>query len=232
MPPDPPGNVTDLEALRGRRRVFADRPEAGCALVPLLQACAGTGAIVLGIPAGGVPVAAAIAAALDLALDVAVVSKMTPSWNSEVGYGAVAFDGTRLVNEDLVRRLGLTEAEVEEGVRLARRKVERRLRRLRGDRPMPDLAGRAVILTDDGLASGFTMRCALEAVGRLGAKERIVAVPTAHSASVERVADLADHVYCANLRSGYSFAVADAYRHWRDLDEDEVAEVLAGFRYP
>ena len=167
----PPGsNVSDLPDLRDRTRVFAGRPEAGQVLAGMLGAYAGADAPVLAVPAGGVPVGAAVARELGLCLDVAVVSKVTLPWNTESGYGAVAFDGTVRLNEELLPRLGLTAEEVTEGIARTRRKVERRLRDLRGDRPWPPLADRPAILVDDGLASGFTMRVAVEAVRKVGAE--------------------------------------------------------------
>jgi len=221
--------LTQRADLRDRRHVFADRAEAGALLADLMAGRVPPGAVVLAIPAGGVPVAAAVAETLGLPLDVDVVSKVTLPWNSEAGYGAVAFDGSVLLNDDLVRYAGLTEADVEEGVRRTRRKVERRLQTLRGDRPLADLTDRAAIVVDDGLASGFTMQAALRAVAGLGAAGCVVAVPTAHEEALDRVAGLAEHLYCANVRSGTPFAVAEAYRNWYDVSEQEAADLLARF---
>lgn len=218
--------VVDLESLRNRAPVFADRAEAGRVLAGMLEEYRGTDALVLAIPAGGVPVAAEVARALGLPLDVAVVSKILLPWNTEAGYGAVAFDGTIQLNQALVDQLGLPAEEVARGVAETRAKVERRLARLRGGRPFPPLAGRPVILVDDGLASGFTMMTAAEALRRAGASEIAVAVPTGHAQAARRVASCADRVYCANLRGGPYFAVADAYRRWYDVPEEEALALL------
>ncbi|HET6429703.1 MAG TPA: phosphoribosyltransferase family protein [Phycisphaerae bacterium] len=217
--------IVDLPELRGRTRVFADRTDAGGVVAGMLEEFRGSGAIVLAIPAGGVPVGAAISSALGLPFDVAVVSKITPRWNSEVGYGAVAWNGTVRRNGVLVPQMGLTEREMAEDTARTLEKVRRRVETLRGNRPMPELSGRTVLLVDDGLASGFTMRVAVEAVRELGAGPIVVAVPTAHDTSAHLVAAEADVVYCANLRSGWSFAVADAYRRWRDMEEREFQEI-------
>jgi len=217
--------IVDLPELRGRTRVFADRTAAGSVLAGMLEKFAGSDAIVLAIPAGGVPVGAAITSALGIGFDVAVVSKITPRWNSEVGYGAVAWNGTVRLNDALVPRMGLSESEIAEDTARTRDKVRRRVEALRGDRPMPDVSGRTVILVDDGLASGSTMRVAIEAVRDLAAGRIIVAVPTAHDSSARLVTAEATAVYCANLRGGWSFAVADAYRNWRDLGEREVQQM-------
>lgn len=219
--------IHDDPRLRDRAPVFADRMEAGRALARLLAAQRAGGALVLAIPCGGVPVALELARSLALELDVAPVSKVLLPWTTEAGFGAVAFDGSVWVNEDDVLHYGLEKAAIEEAVSAARTKVARRLKILRGDRPLPELAGRAVILVDDGIAAGSTMRAAIAALRRLQATKVIVAVPTAHRRAAELVAGLADEVYCANLRGATRFAVADAYEEWRDVSDAE-AEALLG----
>ncbi|MFO8082401.1 MAG: phosphoribosyltransferase family protein [Armatimonadota bacterium] len=221
-----PENVIDRQELRDREQVFEDRAEAGRALAEMMDALQGTDALVLGVPAGGVPVAAPLAEELGLELDVAVVSKITLPWNTEAGYGAVAFDGTVRINEPLRERLGLSDEDVEEGIAATREKVERRVRELRGERALPDISGRTVVLCDDGLASGFTMMTAVEAVRGADPAQLIVAVPTAHTQSVERIVEDVDCVYCCNLRGGMRFAVASAYRHWRDVPLEEAQALL------
>jgi predicted phosphoribosyltransferase len=218
--------LVERDDLRDRLRVFNDRDDAGQALAEMLRDDDLCDGIVLGIPAGGIPVAAVVAVVCGLPLEVAVVSKITLPWNTEAGYGAVAFDDTVVLNDDLVRHMALGEEDVQQGIEATRRKVARRRRTLRGDRPMPDLSGTTAILVDDGLASGFTMRCALEALGRRAVSQRIVAVPTAHEESLDRIADLADTIYCPNVRSGVPFAVADAYARWSDVSEEEAARLL------
>jgi len=228
MPQESGSNVYDLSHLRDRVHVFSTRRHAGEIVAGMLEAYRRAEAVVLAIPAGGVPVAAAIAQRLAMPLDVAVVSKITLPWNTEVGYGAVAFDGTVSLNESLLEQLSLSEQEVADGIARTREKVARRQRRFRGDRPMPQLSARTAILVDDGLASGFTMRVAAQALTALAA-ETIVAVPTAHAGAVADLAERVGAVYCPNIRSGMSFAVADAYRRWRDVSEDEAAAALASF---
>lgn len=222
--------LIELDDLHNRRRVFRDRAHAGEVLAGMLGEFRNSGAIVLGIPAGGVPVAAAVAHTLALPLDVAVVSKLTLPWNTEAGYGALAFDGTLRLNEDLVARAGLTPAQIEDGVRATRARIERRVQRLRGARPFPPLAGRTAIIVDDGLASGFTLRTAVAALRQQGATDLVVAVPTAHAESARAVLIEVEALYCANVREGLSFAVADAYQTWSDVDEDTAAALLAATR--
>lgn len=218
--------MTD-ESLRDRVRVFADRGDAGRALAALLPAPAPDRATsLLAIPAGGVPVAAAVAQALALPLDVAVVSKVTLPWNTEVGFGAVAFDGSERLNERMLARTELTPTQIDECVARTRAKVRRRVERLRGGRPLPALERARVVLIDDGLASGFTMRIAVAALRAHGAGDVTVAVPTAHEDAARALAAEVECLVCANLRRGWRFAVADAYRHWHDVDDAEVERIL------
>ena len=223
--------IFDLPKLRNRVRVFRDRASAGKALAGMLEEFRSSDAVAMGIPAGGIAVAVEIAKALHLPLDIAVVSKITLPWNSEAGYGAVAFDGTMMLNEELLSRLNLSDQEIQTGIKKTKEKVSRRVTMFRGDRPLPDFE-RPIILVDDGLASGFTLRVAIKALRRSGAANVILAVPTAHSESVQMILEEVEAIYCPNLRSGPSFAVADAYEQWSDLDEQEVIRLLQEFTDP
>ncbi|MCX5834856.1 MAG: phosphoribosyltransferase family protein, partial [Deltaproteobacteria bacterium] len=211
--------VSEVPGLRDRLHVFRDRAHAGEILAGMLEDYRSSQTLIMAIPAGGIPVAAVLARKLLLPLDVAVVSKITLPWNTEAGYGAVAFDGTTRLNRDLLPRLRLSEEEIEAGKAATVKKVERRVDRFRGSRPYPDLIKEKVILVDDGLASGFTLLVGVEALKKSGAREIIVAVPTGSSSAVQRVAAEVDSLYCANIRGGWSFAVADAYERWTDVAE-------------
>lgn len=225
-----PENVYEDRQLFDQSHVFKDRQHAGRFLAEMLLFYKDSDALVMGIPAGGIPVAAEIASGLGLPLDVAVVSKITLPWTTEAGYGAVAFDGTVKLNEELVEQVGLSRQTVEEGIQNTREKVENRNRLFRGDRPMPRLADRTVLLVDDGLASGFTMRVAVAALQDAGALKVVVAVPTAPIRSVERISQQVDRLYCANIRTGVRFAVAEAYENWYDVSESEVTDLLKEFQ--
>lgn len=219
-------NIRDLPALRGKTAVFADRAAAGQVLAGMLAAEDLPKPLLLAIPAGGVPVAAAIAAVTGWPLRAAVVSKILLPWNSEAGYGAVAWDGSLQLNRQLLPRLGLGEQAVEAGIAATRRKVAGRVQRLMGEGGMPSLAGRTAILVDDGLASGVTMEAAVAALDRAGAGRRVVAVPTAQLEAAQRIAAGVDLLCCANLRNGYPYAVAAAYRQWTDVSEAEAEGLL------
>ena len=221
--------IIDLSGLRNRVHVFKDREDAGRVLSRMLKDYQGSDAIVSAVPAGGVAVGVAIAKQLTLPLDVSAVSKITLPWNTEAGYGAVAFDGTVMLNEDFLPHLHLSEEEIKKGIERTKQKVSRRAKMFRGNRPTPDFK-RPIILVDDGLASGFTVRTAIKALRKAGATQIILAVPTAHQESIQMILEEVEAIYCPNLRSGYSFAVADAYEQWSDLDEQEVLKILREFQ--
>lgn len=224
------GRIEELPELRDLTGVFKDRTHAARELARLLEPARVRGMLVLAIPAGGLEVGAGVAGALGLELEAAVVSKITLPRNTEVGYGAVAFDGTVLLNDPVIRGAALTQAEVEQGIRQTREKVARRVRRFRAGGLERRIARRGVILVDDGLASGFTMRTAVEAARKAGAGPVCVAVPTGHADAVRALAAVAGTVLCANVRGGFAFAVADAYMEWRDVPEEEAARILQTFR--
>jgi len=220
--------IFDLPKLRNRVRVFRDRASAGKLLADMLKDYQNSDAIVMGIPAGGIAVAAGIAKELNLPLEVAVVSKIAMPWNPEAGYGAVAFDATVMLNEELLSRLNLSNQDIQTGIKKTEEKVAGRVTMFRGNRPLPDLK-RPIILVDDGLASGFTLRVAVKALRKAGATNVVVAVSTCHLESAQIILEEVEAIYCLNVRSGFSFAVADAYEQWSDLDEQEVKKILREF---
>jgi putative phosphoribosyl transferase len=223
-------NIIDLPELREQTHVFQDRTQAGHVLAKMLAAHDIKAGIILAIPAGGVPVGVVMAEKTGLDFDVAVVSKITLPWNTEAGYGAVAFDGTVKLNKDMVRRVNLTADDVKKGIEKTTAKVARRVRKLRGTQPLPDLGNRSAILVDDGLASGFTLRVAVAALRNAGARRIVVAVPTGHRHSAEMIACEVEALYCANIRGGLSYAVASAYRNWSDVAEKDVVKILEEFK--
>ena len=225
-----PDTAIERPDMREKIHVFDDRKHAGEVLGAMLQSFRGTNSILLGIPAGGLPVAMVIREKTGLKLDVAVVSKITLPWNTEAGYGAVAFDGTVRLNESMLAHLHLSEEQILSGKKNTVNKVNRRVKILRGDRPFPDLTGRTVLLVDDGLASGFTLMVAIEAVKNAGASSIAVAIPTGHMESIQRIVKQVNMVFCPNIRSGMRYAVADAYAYWSDVTEEELLELLKGLR--
>ena len=225
-----PKNVVDLPELRDRIAVFRDRDHGGEILAKMLKDQTGGDATVMAIPAGGVPVAKVMAERLNLPLYLAVVSKITLPWNTEAGYGAVAFDGTVRLNDNLVARFGLNKEQIQEGIAKTSQKVAKRVKNLWGAGTWPGFSGQEAILVDDGLASGFTVLVAIEALKKTGIGSLNIAVPTGYESSIRRIAREVDTLYCANIRGGFSFAVADAYVKWSDVEEGEVTNLLADFQ--
>jgi len=220
-----PENLVDLKECREREGIFSDRHHAGRVLAGLMEGRVDPGSIILAIPAGGVPVACALADSLDLDFDVMVVSKITFPWNSEAGYGAIAQNGLVRLNKRILDRVRLSEADIQAGIAATQSKVNRRIEALRGDMSPLDLKRRHVVLVDDGLASGTTMSVALEAVSQLNAASVVLAIPTGHLEAIRWIGEQADLVFCANVRSGLSFAVAAAYQDWSDVSEALMIEL-------
>jgi putative phosphoribosyl transferase len=225
------GTLFEDQNLRNRGYVFQDRAEAGRLLAEVLSSSVPPDTLVLAVPAGGVPVALEIARKLDLPLDLMMVRKVQIPGNTEAGFGAVGPDGEVIFNQDLLRRLRLTEEEIDEEVQKTKKVVETRNRIFRGGKPFPEVAGKTTILVDDGLASGFTMTEAVRFLQRREAKKIIVAVPTAPKSTLIRLLPMADEIYCLNIRSSFPFAVAEAYREWYDLTDEEVTLQLKAMSY-
>jgi putative phosphoribosyl transferase len=222
--------IHDIPEFRDRTHVFENRGDAALVLASMLEELRRSNAMVMAIPNGGLAVGAGIARELELPLDVAVVSKITFPWNPEAGYGAVAFDGTVKLHESMIFHMGLVETDVSQGKHQTLEKVHRRLETLRGNRPLPELKSRTVVPVDDGLASGMTMETATEALQRAGAERIVVAVPTGHEPALQGLAGKVHEIYCANIRGGWGFAVADAYRHWTEVRDNEALEILNSMR--
>jgi predicted phosphoribosyltransferase len=206
--------------------IYRDRYEAGRHLAGLLARYRESNCIVLGLPNGGIPVGIEIAAGLDAEFDLLFVSKITPKFDTEIGYGAVSESGAVNLNRDLVTRLGIGGDDIEQDIRTAKRKVEFRVKNLRLKGGRRDVSGRTVILTDDGLASGYTMASAIETVKERGARETVVAVPTSPLGTYNKIAPLVDEIICPDVRDTFVFAVADAYERWHDIDFEGATDIL------
>jgi putative phosphoribosyl transferase len=218
----------ELSQFRNRHQVFSDRTDAGMILAEMLapEYAGIDDGIILAIPSGGVPVGLEIARRLLLPLDLMIVRKLQIPGNTEAGFGAMGLDGKLFLNEEMLPHLRLKEAQIEAQAAIVREELNRRNRLFRADRPPPDLAGKTVILVDDGLASGYTMLAAATSVREGKAAGLVLAVPTALIDSIEKVGHLANEVYCANVHDYWPFAVASAYRHWSDLSRREVVELI------
>ncbi len=210
-----------LNALR-----FRDRTDAGRMLAHQLQkSVTGDDVVVLGLPRGGVPVAFAVASTLNAPLSVFVVRKVGVPGHEELAMGAIAGDGTLILNERLVRELGVGKAQLERAVAAEMRELRRREAAYDGSRVPPKLDGKTVILVDDGLATGSTMRAAVEAVRHHNPKRVIVAIPVAPAATCEGLRAVADEVVCT-LTPDELGAVGLWYEDFSPTSDAEVRAVL------
>jgi putative phosphoribosyl transferase len=206
--------------------IFRDRTDAGRVLARALQEYAGRAdLLVLGLPRGGVPVAYEVARELGAALDVFVVRKLGAPGQEELAMGALASGGVRVLNREVVRLLDISADEIEAITRREEQEVERRERLYRGDRPPIDPRGRTVILIDDGLATGSTMRAAAAALRRLAPEKIVVAVPVASRATCDDLATEVDQVVCAATPEPF-YAVGQWYASFTQTSDEEVRDLL------
>lgn len=205
---------------------FGDRAEAGRELATRLADRAPLeGLVVLGLPRGGVPVAAEVAAALDAPLDIFVVRKLGVPGQSELAMGAIASGGVRVLNDAVIQHLGVSTAAIEEVAGRELTELTRREREYRGNSPAVDLAERAVLLVDDGLATGATMRAAVKAVRASRPRSVLVAVPVGAPESCRLVGEVADEVVCLHAPAPFG-AVGAYYCDFRQTSDDEVRQLL------
>jgi putative phosphoribosyl transferase len=206
---------------------FRDRQHAGEVLATELGAYAGRDdVVVLALPRGGVPVAFEVARALGAPLDVFTVRKLGVPGHEEWGFGAIATRGVRVLDRDLVGRLGLPDALIDQVTARERRELERREHAYRGDRPAPVLKGKTVIVVDDGLATGSTMRAAVQALRAFGPAQIVIAVPTGARQTCEELRSRADALICATMPEPF-YAVGQQYEDFSPTTDEEVCGLLA-----
>jgi putative phosphoribosyl transferase len=207
-------------------QAFTDRRHAGSVLASRLTKYAGRDdVIVLALPRGGVPVAYEVASALSAPMDVFLVRKLGTPGHRELAMGAIASGGVRVVNADVVQWYGISEAAIDRIAREEQEELVRRERAYRDDRPAPDLANKIVILIDDGLATGSTMRAAVQAVRARRPARVVIAVPVGAPQTCAELAVSADEVICARMPEPFS-AVGQWYLNFEQTDDAEVRELL------
>lgn len=207
--------------------MFRDREDAGRRLADRLLDYKDRGAIVLAIPRGGVPVGFEIAESIDALLDVIVLRKIPIPWNPEAGFGAVTADGTLVLNDSMVRGLGMSDEQIQAAAEEVREEIIRRTQMYRkGSMESPDVAGRPVILVDDGLASGYTMLAAIRSLEKHKPSEVVVAVPVASSGAARLVRPRVDRFVALIVGERIPFAVAEFYQYWSDLTDQDVLHYL------
>lgn len=206
--------------------LFQDRADAGRQLAARLMHYAGRPeVIVLALPRGGVPVAYEVAIALGAPLDVFLVRKLGVPGHEELAMGAVASGGVRVLNTEVVEALGISEQAIEAVAQQELRELERRERVYRGGRPPPELRDRVVVLVDDGLATGSSMRAAVAAVRQQHPRRIVVAVPTAAAETCEDFRREVDEVVCLSTPEPF-YAVGLWYRDFSQTSDDEVRALL------
>ena len=211
---------------------FADRLEAGRELAGRLGRYARQrDVVVLGLPRGGVPVAAAVADALGAPLDVFLVRKLGVPSHPELAMGAIASGGVRVLNADVVEWYGITPEMLERVARAEQAELERREREYRQGRPALDIRGRTVILVDDGLATGSSMRAAVEAVRQRQPSAVVVAVPVGAPSTCAELKRLADEAICARTPDRFS-AVGQWYVDFSQTSDAEVRRLLDERQHP
>jgi predicted phosphoribosyltransferase len=205
---------------------FHDRHDAGKRLAGDLQKYAGRAdVIVLALPRGGIPVGYEVARGLGVPLDVFVVRKLGLPGYEELAIGAIATGGARVLNEDVVRMYRVSKDQLDDVTSMEQAELERRERQYRGDRPFPDLTGKTVILVDDGLATGATMRAAVEAIHHEKPERVVVAVPVSSPETCEQFRDIADEIICAVTPEPF-YAVGLWYEDFSQTTDEEVRDLL------
>jgi putative phosphoribosyl transferase len=205
--------------------LFANRVEAGKRLASALAESVSKDGIVLAIPRGGVVVGFEIARALGLSLDVIVPRKIGAPYNPELAIGAITEDGTIILDKDLVKQLGVSKAYIKKESERQRLEIQRRLILYRGDIPRPKLKDREVIVVDDGIATGSTMKAALASVRKSGAKTVVVAVPVGPPSTIKELEKQADRVVCLYTPEPF-YAIGEFYEDFAQIENDEVTELL------
>ncbi|MDA8236013.1 MAG: phosphoribosyltransferase family protein [Clostridia bacterium] len=209
--------------------MFKNRQEAGEKLAESLARFQDDDVLVLAVPRGGLVTAAPAIMKYGFAWDLIIPRKLGSPYNEEYAIGAVAVDGTYFVDEYLVQAMGVTEDYIRRAVTGEVEEIKRRLRAYRGHDRLPEVAGKTVILIDDGIATGFTIQAAVESIRNQGAKKIILAVPVAPKDTVERFARMVDEVVCLLAPQDFQ-AVGQFYRDFSQTSDEEVEVILSRLR--
>ena len=204
---------------------FTDRVDAGKRLASALSNFSGKKGIVLAIPRGGVPVGFEIAKTLKIPLDVIIPRKIGAPDNPELAIGAVAEDGTAILDDNLVKYLAVSREYIKEEIERQKQEIQRRLETYRQDSSYPNLKGFDVIVVDDGIATGSTMKAALASVKNRGAASITVAVPVGPPSTIEELEEVADRVVCLYTPE-YFQAIGQFYNDFRQTTDEEVIKLL------
>jgi putative phosphoribosyl transferase len=217
--------------LSAARPIFENRFDAGRKLAEKLADYANQSVVVLAIPNGGVAVALGVALALGADLDLVISRKIPLPLSPEGGFGSVTDDGTTFFDEAMVKKAGLNQQQIDYQVSQVRAGIRQRsLLHRHQDRPPVVISGRTVIIVDDGLASGYTMKAAVASVRHRQAKRIIAAVPVGPESVVKEIEKVADKVVTCAIGSMPKFYVSDFYHQWYDISDEEVLHCLKEWR--
>ncbi len=204
---------------------FRDREDAGRQLAERLVGYRGEELVIFVLPRGGVPVGYEVSHALEAPLEVFIARKLGAPNQPELGIGAVAQDGSRVLNERIVQEIGVSEEYIERIAAEETAEAERRLELFRGDRPEPEVRGQTAILVDDGIATGVTTRAAIEALRRRGPRRLVLAVPVCAAQPAESLRQEVDELICLEAPSDL-MAIGLWYRDFEQVPDEEVIELL------
>jgi len=206
--------------------IFENRVEAGRQLAQKLKKYAGRkDVVVLGIPRGGVPVAFAVASALKAPLDIFLSRKLGVPWQEELAFGALASGGIRVLDRELISELNISEEDIERTTQTVKKELERRERLYRGDRPPLRVAGKIAVLVDDGIATGSSMRAAIQALRQMGPSRIVVAVPVAPARTCDSLRPEVDELVCIQAPELF-WAIGQFYEDFSQVADQEVTELL------
>jgi len=217
--------LTENITYRNKTRLFNDRVYAGNLLGDILEKRRQK-YILFAIPSGGIPVCYAISKKLKIDFDILIARKLQIPRNTEAGFGAISWDGEVVFNERLLYELDLSKDSIDKIIQETLIGINHRIKKFIGNKPFPNIKEKKVVLVDDGLASGYTMLSVVKSLRKRNVEEILVTVPTASASSIELLSQHVEEIICLNLRSGSFFAVADAYKIWHDLTDEEVLKYL------
>jgi putative phosphoribosyl transferase len=206
--------------------IFPNRREAGKKLFPRLSFLEREKGVVFGIAKGGIPLALEIAKGLNFGFEILISRKIPIPWSPEAGFGAIAENGSLVLNHSLLKHLGLTQGQIDYLASKVREEIERSVNIYREGRKLPILAGKIAVIVDDGLATGYTVMAAIKFLRKKEPKKIIVASPVSSKSAFERISKEADKLVVMEVSSEPLFAVADYYEDWTDILDEEVKSYL------
>ena len=212
-------------------RAFTDRKDAGIRLVSCMELRPDANSVVLGLPRGGISVAQPISQALQASLEPIIVRKLPIPDSPEMGFGAVALDGSVVLNQEVIMAFGISEWEIQTVIGQVREELARRQREYIGDALPQDVRDKQVYLVDDGLATGYSVMAALTMIRKQEPKAIMLCIPVASEDAILTVTPYCNRIHCLIVQTTSPFAVASYYKNFRDLTDDEVRNILHNKQY-